>query len=127
MIIHALLAFSLSFGIGLKRESPISAYDGVYVIRFSSGLAGFEGGYSYHKTGYEGDLKGHRTDLWGSAGLYLSPGYLYLYPHIGFGRYLIEPVESESYEPIGGLLESWGYRLNGISPKPTWASSDALI
>jgi len=31
MIIHALLAFSLSFGIGLKRESPISAYDGVYV------------------------------------------------------------------------------------------------
>jgi len=111
------LAFSLSFGIGLKRESPISAYDGVYVIRFSSRLAGFEGGYSYHKTGYEGDLRGHRTDLWGSAGLYLSPGYLYLYPHIGFGRYLIEPVESESYEPIGGTFGKSGLSAEWDIPK----------
>ena len=121
MIIHALLALSLSFGIGVKRESPISAYDGIYMIRFSSGPVGFEGGYSYHKAGYRGDLRGYRTDLWGSGGLYLSASYLRFYPHMGFGRYLIEPVESESYEPIGGYLGAVGLSAEWDIPKTNTA------
>ncbi len=122
MMIHALLAFNLSFGMGLKWENTISAHEGVYLLRLSSGLLGLEGGYCYHKIGYHGDLRGYRTDLWASGGPWLSGGPVGFYPYIGFGRYLIEPLESDSLEGSPeGLSGSAGLSAEWDIPKTNTA------
>jgi len=127
-MLHALLAFSLSWGTGAKWESSIKAHDEVYALRFSSGLLELEAGIWPHRTGYRQEWEGYRSDIWLNGGPRMSMGSVGFYPYLGLGWYALEPLDAPD-EVSSGVLGMAGLSGEWDVPRThmaLWLSTDIV-